>query len=396
MPVIYPIWSTAFHTLCPLAKRKQKLAMPEFIKALEDFNGFWAGQPPACDDEAPKIGTLQTAIPATHQQELDELLMCAVHVCSQKCKMLIEAGASVNASTLWSKKRAIFSVAKCRDASLMKVFIEDETLWEMRYMAVGTAKALQDELLEEYSSCYAFARILDTAIIHNSLDMIKVILAKVDIAKCIEFDDAWEQTSDNINGCIMRHTTAIVRAITSNKPDIVEFLVSKGYNINAKSTKRRLAASNCIRCTNPECYPPRATSSSGKKTLLSKPPSLNALDKIVWDSAKFAGDVWPRKQITLAQVKMPRIFASCNPVMYELLVRLGATMQVDNIRAKICPRGVHEHESSLMDDRRLAFAMCLQERLGLSSKAKCIDEEMARLILSDATPRANLVICARV
>lgn len=378
MPVLYPIWSDAFHALSVFAKRKNEAALDGFIHEFDMFIEYWKTQPPT--NEVVQTATLKIPIPATREEELDELLIYSVQSCPQKSKMLLEAGASVNASTLYHKKRAILWVAKFGNASLMRQFFEDETLWEMKYMGVGSLKARNDELLEEYSSSYAFAAVLDAAILHNSLDMVKVITDKVNIAKCIAFDEKWAQTSDRLDGPLKQHTTAIVRAITSDKADIVEYLVDKGYKINSKATKDRLSVSNCVRCTNRNCYPPNKNTSTNTSS------SHRTLNDIIWDSAQFAGDVWPRQQVTIAQTSMPRIFASCNMVMFDLLVRLGADMKIENHNVKICPRGIHEYESAIMDERRLAFSMVLNARLGSSSIARCLDEEVTRIVLSEATP----------
>jgi hypothetical protein len=369
MAHLKPTYSKAFNVLAPFAQKKSKAALVGFIRELDSFVEFWNTSPSPPDRHMED----DRREPATYQEELDAILMFAVTSCSEKSKMIIAAGASVLAQNIWSKRSAIWYVAKLHKPDLMAIFLQNKRHFKFSY--------------DGPSELCGHAYVLDIAIQYNKLDMVKTIIDNVDIAECIFYDERWASTCNRDNRHIGTHPTAIVQAVTYNKPDIVEYLVFKGFDINSRSTyhgglfhkkfdlpnhtsePRAVSASECIPCTNRECYCLIESAEVDSSTKKRKPR---------WT-------IYP-KPATLAQAKMPQTFASCNSVMFNLFTRLGAKMNVENPERKICQRGIHEYEESVMNPRRLAFSMMLHARLGGVSNARCLDEEVTRLILSDATP----------
>jgi hypothetical protein len=357
MAVIEPRWSKAFKVLSPFAKKNKKAHFKGFVREFHAFVEFWETPPPPLahmyDD-----GREQ----ATKQEELDALLMLAVQSCAKKSKMLLAEGASALAVNMGSRRHAISYVAKLHKPDLMAIFLQDKRQFKF-------CPITQSEMV------YGHAYVLDIAIHYNSLDMVKMIIDNVDIAKCIEFEEIWTKIPTIDNGYINTHPTAIAQAVFSDKPAIVEYLVCKGYDINSRSTISigvlsgvAISASNCIQCTNFECHPKYEVAKSTSCTLM------------------LCDRVSNTQVATPAQVDMPVAFASCNKVMFDLMTRLGANMKLKSVDTRVCKRAVREYETAIMDERRLAFSMVLNARLGSSSIARCLDEEVTRIVLSEATP----------
>jgi hypothetical protein len=317
MPVLYPVWSECFYNVAPFAKKKSKAAFEGFVREFEAWKYFWDNELP--DDPAVETikPTLKLAIPATYQEELDELLLIAVQSCKKKSLILLATGASANVHSRFSKKRAVLHVAEKGDTVLMQAFIDNGV-----------------ELVTNYTPS------LMTAAVANSLEMVKLLVE---------------------HGVEMGHHDLPV-AVGSDKLEIVEYMVSKGAEVNRPAEKDLRTALHSIRCTNPMC---------------------SGTDRMRFPNT-MPGNAG---QFPLAGNKIPLTFASCNKPMVDLLVSLGADMTLQSMRQTVCKRGFQEYKDILMDERRLAVAMALHERLGVLSLVGRLDQEVVRMILTDATPR---------
>ena len=140
-----------------------------FVTEMPLFIDYWDLD--AAPVPAPGKMKSRTPTPATRQEELDELLMFATRTCSEKCRMLLAAGASVNATARVSKRSAVCDAAKYGNVALMKLFFDDETLY---------AHKMSEKCIEFHWSDfgYGFAEILDIAIQFNTLDVVKKIIDK--------------------------------------------------------------------------------------------------------------------------------------------------------------------------------------------------------------------------
>jgi DNA-binding transcriptional regulator/RsmH inhibitor MraZ len=317
MPVLYPVWSECFDTVAPFAKKTSKAAFAGFVREFEQWKYFWDNALPDDPDMKQIKPTLRLQIPATYQEELDELLLIAVKSCKQKSLILLAAGASANVRSRFSKKRAVLHVAEKGDTVLMQAFIDNGV----------------DLMMDTYTP-------LMTAAAANSLEMVKLL-----VEHGVEVGDQDLPVS-----------------VWSNKIEIVEYMVSKGVDINRPAKHDLRTALHSIRCTNPIC--------SGTERMRF-PNTMQG----------YAG------QSPLAENKIPLTFASCNRPMYDLLVRLGLDVTLQSMRQTVCKRGLHENQENLMNDRRMAVAMALHERLGALALVGRIDQEVVRMILVDGTPR---------
>ncbi|KAJ1466602.1 hypothetical protein T484DRAFT_1861238 [Baffinella frigidus] len=84
----------------------------------------------------------------------------------------------------------------------------------------------------------------------------------------------------------------------------------------------------------------------------------------------------------------PAVFVECNPRMFGTLASLGADLTIARVGQTACLQSVNDYKRAVMAERRLAFAMVLQDRLGARAPARGLDEEVVRMVLEFGTPYA--------
>lgn len=337
MPVIYPTWSAELLLLTPFATRKGRASLPGFVEHFHTWQEHWTEEKRALTEQQLK-GTLLEPILATHQEELDELLMMTVKVCQQKSMILLAAGASPNAKAKFSKKRAISWVVEKHEILLLHAFIDKGV--DLRG-----------------GSPYEFP-LLSTAA-KNSREMVQTLFEM----RCL--DETSPETS---------LSQSLSEALRADKTDIVNYLASLGANfywplvLDAHTNMHRMWEASTITqmcCTNPLCK------SICKIRVPNPQPEWEGLFPLVDNT-------------------VPLVFQSCNKPMFDCLVELGVDVTRISFRQRVCSRGLLEYQNSLMDKRRLAVAMSLHERLGEVSLVGRLDVEVMRMILTQATPQMTM------
>lgn len=215
MPALIPIWSDGFLATSKWAKRSGQAAFNNFARELELFRRWWDLQ--TKPDPADYVkGTRKVPVPATHQQELNELLIHALSTSCDKARLLLSAGASPNSSGLHTQKHALKWVAEIRSPELMKGFLElggD--------LAVGAA-VLFHAMLNKISP----------------FEMVKVL-----VEAGVVVDGPRDYEGRNALGFAARLA----------RSDIVRYLVANGADINLQSPDSHRAAVHHVPCAHPEC-----------------------------------------------------------------------------------------------------------------------------------------------
>jgi hypothetical protein len=327
MPIVGPVWSEPFKLVSPFAAKSKEPAFVGFVREFEKWKQHWDELPRLDPSVIPVKGTLKNRVAATYQEEVDELLILAVQSSVEKSILVLDAGASPNAKGNHSRKRAVLWVAEKRDTALMQVFVD---------------KGAQIEFQASYSPSLLIAAATRTG--PGSLEMVKFLV---------------EQGVDIDGPRTFAGRNALGVAVMGNNAPVIEYLVSVGADINLQGGFSLNAAIHNVGCTNRNC---------------------DAYLRVPYPTTN------PATNVALANT-MPVVFESCNPRIVNLLVELGADPTLRCRHQTGCVRGVKEYQQKLMDDRRLAFTMILHERLGACTMARHLDEELVRMVLTDATPR---------
>jgi hypothetical protein len=327
MPPFAPIWSKFFVDTSEFAKKSGGDSFVCFVRELECLQRHWDLQPRPCPGVNAVKGTRQNPVPATRQQEMDELLCLAVQTCPEKSMLLLAAGASPNARGNHSRKYAVLWVTEKRRkndllqgkfTTLLQEFID---------------KGLDISVTGEMLRCVA----------NHTLAMVKIL---VEAGTVVD------------GGRDRRGLNALGTAVAAGREDIVEYLVTVGKAaINLRDPYRMRGAVHHTRCTHTDCDP--VARLAYPYTLPLDPPPV-------------------------------AVFMSCNQSMLTKLASLGADLTIPCANQSACARGVQEHKHKLVNERRLAFAMGLQHRLGAVSQVHGIDKELVRMVL-DTHDCSNVV-----
>jgi Ankyrin repeats (3 copies) len=136
-------------------------------------------------------------------------------------------------------------------------------------------------------------------------------------------------------------------AVSAQKQDVARFLLDNGANVNGRCPYTLRTALHFVPCTHANCT--RAVTPQQCVTLPLDEPAI-------------------------------RVFRSCNPAMFALLESYGADMTVLCHGQIVCRRGVQEHNERITNERRLAFAFMLHDRVG-NGGALGHQEELVRMVL---------------
>ncbi|KAJ1465470.1 ankyrin repeat-containing domain protein [Baffinella frigidus] len=214
MPALIPIWSDGFTATSKWAKRTGIASNNNFMREFELFQRWWGTQ--KRPDPANYVkGTRKNPVPATQEQEFNELLIHALSTSCEKARLLLSAGASPNSVGLHTQKHALQWVAERRSPELMKEFLE------MGADMHVAAKTMSNSMMNK----------------NASFEMVKVL-----VEAGVEVDGPRDYQGRNALGF----------AAYMGRSDIVQYLVANGANINLQCNTRR-AAVHHVTCAHPEC-----------------------------------------------------------------------------------------------------------------------------------------------
>ena len=331
MPIVATLYSDGYKELCELAINKKHISPVAFEQKLVAFLAAWDALPA---HDATNTDTLKNKVQASRQQEINELLVYVAQCKSysvEKSKLLFKAGASPDSVGYLSRKPAFIWAAERFDEGLVELFISHKVTIGLCWHHSGDAL---------------------TIAARRSIKMVQMLL------------EAGARIESSEDDC---ERNALASAVNYNQPHIVEYLVSKGANINHQANVRSCAPIHFIACTHEGCKPHRTNNCHSKA---------------------------PR-------IPEPGEFINCNVDMITLLARLGADLSLkcmarseeagilnivhrpiqfcDDTRNTLCAM-----VQPLVVQRRLAFTMLLQKRLGDNVKVGALDAELVRMVVDNA------------